>query len=383
MAAKTEDKETSRTSDAVFGLERYTLDSDADGARSSRGDAPEHAIAEPQAPFALAPWSDFQIHDPGAQPITVGISLPQLFEFASTAPAPIVGTNNDDWIWGSSLADAIYGHDGNDHLYGKEGADRIFGGDGDDVVSGGAGNDELDGGRGDDILDGGEGFDAIDYQYAGEGRLIDLSQGLAYKMGHASVDRDIIMNVEGAGGSNFDDYMIGAEDTVFLAGRYGDDTIVLNSQAATYYEAGASGGQDNDILRNDGPGAVHLYGDEGDDTLIGGRQADFLAGGDGVDVIHIKNENTSVEELVRGDRSGGADYADIFVIDRIGPGSAGMGHATITDYNDNLDKIDASAWADHEVAIDYDAVENVSTITFGAELQLQVGAYIDANDFIV
>ncbi|MFQ5940782.1 MAG: calcium-binding protein [Nitrososphaerales archaeon] len=80
----------------------------------------------------------------------------------------IVGTNNNDVIFGSSGNDLIYGlggddiicgNGGNDIINGGEGDDDLFGNSGRDVLSGGPGNDDLDGGAVLDVCGGGPGND--------------------------------------------------------------------------------------------------------------------------------------------------------------------------------------------------------------------------------
>jgi len=71
------------------------------------------------------------------------------------------GQSGDDRIFGGLGNDDLYGEMGNDTLGGGQGADELWGGMGNDVLYGGDNADELDGGAGNDTLYGGTGADAI------------------------------------------------------------------------------------------------------------------------------------------------------------------------------------------------------------------------------
>ena len=73
----------------------------------------------------------------------------------------VIGSPNDDWLFGNAVANELYGDSGKDNLYGYEGNDELRGGDGDDGLNGGANNDRLIGGRGKDMLTGGTGADTF------------------------------------------------------------------------------------------------------------------------------------------------------------------------------------------------------------------------------
>ena len=59
--------------------------------------------------------------------------------------------------------DTIFGNAGNDSLYGQGGNDTIDGGSGSDTIEGNAGNDTLNGGEGDDLVIGDNSFSAVSY----------------------------------------------------------------------------------------------------------------------------------------------------------------------------------------------------------------------------
>lgn len=59
--------------------------------------------------------------------------------------------------------DSLFGNAGNDSLYGQGGNDTIDGGSGSDTIEGNAGNDTLNGGEGDDLVIGDNSFSAVSY----------------------------------------------------------------------------------------------------------------------------------------------------------------------------------------------------------------------------
>ena len=82
---------------------------------------------------------------------------------------PVLGTEDNDTLLGSSLGDTlndnfiifgfegddiIQGGDKEDALTGNEGNDFIIGLDGDDAITGNEGNDTIDGGDGTDVITG-------------------------------------------------------------------------------------------------------------------------------------------------------------------------------------------------------------------------------------
>jgi M6 family metalloprotease-like protein len=78
----------------------------------------------------------------------------------------LVGTANNDVIYGTTSQDIICGGGGNDRIYGNKGNDTICGGDGNDIIYGEAGDDTLSGEGGSDRCVGGLGTDQIDCETA-------------------------------------------------------------------------------------------------------------------------------------------------------------------------------------------------------------------------
>ncbi len=97
----------------------------------------------------------------------------------SQLDSAITGTDQDDFLQGSSSADVIYGLDGDDHLVGRGGADIIVDGAGRDYLTGDGGRDVfmfVEDGEPDVIVDYGVGFDQIDLsQFANVNGMNDLA----------------------------------------------------------------------------------------------------------------------------------------------------------------------------------------------------------------
>jgi Ca2+-binding RTX toxin-like protein len=71
----------------------------------------------------------------------------------------LIGTNQNDRIYGLGAADTISGLAGNDDCYGGSGADTIRCGDGNDRIDGGFGFDDLFGGPLNDTISAADGFE--------------------------------------------------------------------------------------------------------------------------------------------------------------------------------------------------------------------------------
>jgi Ca2+-binding RTX toxin-like protein len=167
----------------------------------------------------------------------------------------LVGTAQNDKIWGTEGPDIIRARGGDDQVWGRGGDDTIQGDDGDDHLYGSGGNDRLIGGEGDDFLDGGSGYDLL------EGR-------------------------EGA------DELKGGEGSDLLLGGPGDDDL----DGDCYYddtEGGDDelyGGDGNDRLNGDGGNDI-LYGELGQDELYGGEGEDILYGGEDDDLLDAGDDD--------------------------------------------------------------------------------------------
>lgn len=205
---------------------------------------------------------------------------------------------------------------GDDNIGGSFLADELFGFRGDDTMFGGGGNDILKGGGGDDIIRGAIGADNVN---GGSGDDI----------------------VRGNGG--FDTVIGGAgEDNLFGGG--GQDVI--------------RGGAGDDTINGNG-GADRVFGGSGDDIVSGGRGADNIDGGGGDDMIDGGDGTDTIIGGEGDDRLTGGSRADIFVFASDG------GDDVVTDYEDNLDKIQIDGGlAFVDIDIDQDGADAI--ISFGA-----------------
>ncbi|WP_261251546.1 choice-of-anchor K domain-containing protein [Laspinema olomoucense] len=82
-------------------------------------------------------------------------------ELAAEFPGGVVGSNNNEIIFGSAVSDGIAGMAGADLLTGSQGKDLIRGGEGNDRVYGGKDNDILNGNQNNDFVSGDMGDDLI------------------------------------------------------------------------------------------------------------------------------------------------------------------------------------------------------------------------------
>lgn len=167
-------------------------------------------------------------------------------------PCKLVGGDDDDFIFGSSVADEIYGdgenvngpESGDDEINANAGDDTVYGGPGDDDINGGLHNDTLFGNAGADNIRGWSGDDEI-HGGAGDDDLY----------GNSGND-DLY-------GDSGEDDMDGGADNDDMWGGSGDDNMY--------------GGTGDDDLHGDS-GDDDLYGEAGRDAMFGGNDNDFLDG---------------------------------------------------------------------------------------------------------
>lgn len=93
--------------------------------------------------------------------------------FGNSESDSIHGGVGDDSLYGGHSNDLLHGEIGSDFLFGDLGDDTLLGGEDDDVLFGESGNDFLDGGDGNDTLTGAsvfiDSFNQIDTLIGGEG----------------------------------------------------------------------------------------------------------------------------------------------------------------------------------------------------------------------
>ncbi len=163
----------------------------------------------------------------------------------------IIGTAENNFLFGTQAADNIDGLAGNDLIVGWDGDDRLEGWAGDDFLLGNQGHDILHGGDDRDRVWGGVGDDLL-FGGNGDDQLL------------GSRGKDIVI-----GGSG-QDYIWGGSDADYLLGGDGEDRLWGNQGNDTL-----NGGGGNDIVHG-GAGEDMLDGGMGDDTLFGGGGADIF-----------------------------------------------------------------------------------------------------------
>lgn len=161
------------------------------------------------------------------------------------------GTSGDDVIEGSSGRDVVWAGAGDDHIDTLGGDDVVCAGKGRDVVLAGMSDDQIWGGPGNDDITAGRGHDFV-YGEDGADRILGGDQSDEVH-GHAGPDRIDVGNSATARGDGDVGY-----------GGLGRDR--LKATGDEYYTL-----------------PTNLYGNAGDDTLLGEFDGHVLNGGPGTD----------------------------------------------------------------------------------------------------
>jgi Ca2+-binding RTX toxin-like protein len=295
-------------------------------------------------------------------------------------------TAGKDIFTGTAGDDRIDAMGGNDTVYGQAGNDTIVGGAGDDVLSGEDGDDALAGGTGTDILKGGLGADT--YVFG-----IDDGTDRIFENGDTtSLDR-----ISFAAGIAADDVAVGTSgsDLVFTIGAesltvvgavalsataaakvelvaFADGTVwdaaeiqrLLIESSATVGNDTIVGGDDadiihglagNDTLKGQG-GADSLFGDEGTDALYGGDGNDELYGGNGNDWLSGDAGDDVLDGGTGNDSYAAGPGNDVILFGR----GSGADFAYCTDTTAGA--VDAVRIADDLSPVDVQAVRQVNDL---------------------
>ncbi|MBU2663338.1 hypothetical protein KOI35_07425 [Actinoplanes bogorensis] len=194
----------------------------------------------------------------------------------------ITGGPARDDVYGGDGNDAIWGLGGNDVLRGEAGNDALSGGDGNDTIADGTGNDRLLGGNGDDVFINQQGNDVFD---GGAGND-SFNTPTDYPAG---TDRD---SFTGGPGTDVVDYQSRKKPvTADADGVAGDDGSAGEGDSISSTVEGLGGGDAADRLlgttRDEGffggPGNDVIAGSTGDDLLWGEDGNDYLNGAGGYD----------------------------------------------------------------------------------------------------
>lgn len=284
----------------------------------------------------------------------------------------LIGNAGLDTLTGGAGADALYGGADNDtlhaatdttmagdagvanYLYGEGGDDVMWGSEGDDVMVGGAGSDTFNGGAGMDwfYIDS-EDSNANIHGGAGLDRVFVNTTDATFSFNMTMSETEVIFggdenNIFDATGANF---------TVYLIGAAGDDQLTGGNAVDVLLAYG-----DNDTLVGNGS-TDWLYAGEGSDTLTGGAGDDFLIAGNALGV--------------------GDGVLDTIVFE------AGHGVDRVYEFDDNIDKIDLSAFAGITFGdLTIQAIDGGvnSSITFAGSGTIYMMNFaagdLDAGDFI-
>ncbi len=289
----------------------------------------------------IAKIEDVVLPDPFGWPDDIVGSDGEDILFGGGGDDEIDGGAEDDTIFGdkglpdggglpggfgiSNSDDILNGQDGNDFIFGNEGSDTIDGGAGEDLIFGGIGGDTLRGGADIDIIFGDYSlfgtaiFDTL-LEVLGE---TDLLPTTGFDLETMDLEDDAVLGSLGVsqamslafnepplgdnplfgggdfgffGGSGFfsgfglfNDEIFGNGGNDILVGGLGFDDIrggsgndaILGGDGIDI----ARGGADEDYVWGDG-GRDLLFGNSGDDFLFGGDDNDKLLGGGGDDLLN-------------------------------------------------------------------------------------------------
>ena len=164
----------------------------------------------------------------------------------------------------------------------------IVGNSGDNVIKGMDGKDTLYGNAGDDEIRGGKGNDVIIGNNISEDIKTALNDMFNFGIGNVNLSDTYQEGINKLYGDAGNDIIIGGDDVDLIYGGAGDDKIYAgNGRNAVYGGKGKDlivGGWENDRLLGDAGNDV-IYGWGDDDTIHGGDGNDKLYGGSGNDRI--------------------------------------------------------------------------------------------------
>lgn len=192
----------------------------------------------------------------------------------------IAGGNGDDSIFsGIGGVSLIFGNAGKDTIFANGAGDSAYGGkDNDYMTAGSVGNIIISGDLGDDTLITQGGSSVQNYLFGGGGNDTITGDGNDFLYGNAGNDtiNSGLNDVVYAGQNN--DYIFG--DAILISGDLGDDTIIGNTTGVGTTSLLLGGLGDDSVV-----GAGVLYGNGGNDILIGKDTNTILFGGQGNDYL--------------------------------------------------------------------------------------------------
>ena len=303
-------------------------------------------------------------------------------DFVSNDLLLINGSTGNDTITGSSVVDEILAGAGNDVLGDGGGADLVFGGGGGDTFTSGGGVDQWWGAADSDTAD-----------YSAESAIVyvDLRGQVGFVGGTLA---DTMNSVENATGGRGADVLVGdtGANTLrgggdLLFGQEGDD--VLLGGTAWGESNQLWGGTGNDTASYAGETSAVTASLAGHWAYVGGVAAtdlrdtynsiENLTGGSGNDVLVGDNLDNILTGGVGADQLYGGTGADTFVYAACGDSNTTTGYDTVADFVAGVDKVDLRAFAT-------DAA-HVQIVSSGAATKLFVevtpGVFNGATDLAV
>jgi Ca2+-binding RTX toxin-like protein len=313
---------------------------------------------------------------PGDDTITADPDDTANFGFSPTGVQVDLVTGTASGEGNDTLIDVnhVAGTEFDDVLIGNDEINFFFGQGGNDTIDGGGALDIILGNAGDDQLDGGSGFDLISYRNSVDpvtGAPVPVNVNLKNETGGGTAEgADTLTNFEAVWGSDADDVIVGNDETNYLFGEAGNDTIDGGKgvdYAAYWFETGAVNADlstgtatvlgftdtliDIEALFGTIGFGDTLTGDNEDNFLDGDLGDDILNGGGGDDWILGNGGN---DQINGGD--GDFDLADFFAD---APINANLATGVATgEGNDTLTGIEALGGADQADTLTGDANTN-------------------------
>ncbi|WP_228743175.1 calcium-binding protein [Marinobacter sp. F4218] len=324
--------------------------------------------------------------------------------FGLSEPTPVAGWSetisgtsiDDSDLIGTQDADFIQGFNGNDVLDGQGAADRLVGGNGNDTLSGGTGNDLLLGGRGNDtyLFSKGEGQDTINNTGGGYDILrfedITFSEVASGLMKYG--DNLVLQASGGSDTVTLENFFLGGDNAIdrIEFGPGGEITadqvfgafglINPDPQGSPDYQglpdergfgsvtAGTAGGEvilassDADFI-DAGAGYDSIYGNLGNDYLLGGEGADtyHFGVGDGVDTINNLSNSSDPDNL----RFSGIDESELWF--------SRQGEDLVADVLGTDDRVKVQGWYSGS-ALKIDSLATDDAVISASQLEQLVSA---------
>ncbi|MEM6447500.1 MAG: calcium-binding protein, partial [Cyanobacteria bacterium P01_D01_bin.123] len=283
---------------------------------------------------------------------------------ASTQRLHAYGDAGNDTLLGGAAKDWLNGGDGNDYLQGGDSTDILFGHEGNDTLVGDTGNDLKIAGSGDDRLIWNNG-DGSDFMLGGRGYDVVEVNGA-----DAAGDKFVLQ----ANGrrtvftrQNLGFFQLNIDDVerFEINGGGGNDTLTVKDLEATDVEIVAfSGGEGDDLFdASQTTTPLSVFGDAGNDTLLGGLDNDEIDGGAGNDFIAGGGGNDTLMGGAGDDTLIGGAVGDMAIgtIDILSGGAGGdrfaLANEMATYYNDG-DPATAGV-EDYAQVMDFSKAEDV------------------------